>query len=74
VGRRGRQDHEAVHIFLCGKIETADWGKGILMGLGYLVLGRKAEASAEFRKALRLDPNHQGLIMHQKLTGGSGIG
>ena len=37
-----------------------------LIGLGHLGLGRRAEAAAEFGKALRLDPNHQGLVMHQR--------
>lgn len=39
-----------------------------LMGLGYLGLGKKTDASEEFRRALKLDPNHQGLLMYQKLT------
>lgn len=39
-----------------------------LMGLGSLGLGRKADASDEFHRALRLDPNHQGVLLYQKLT------
>lgn len=39
-----------------------------LIGLGLLGLGRNAEALEEFGRALRLDPNHQGLIMHRRLA------
>jgi Tfp pilus assembly protein PilF len=35
-----------------------------MMGLGYLGLGEREKAKASFSEALRLSPNHYGVLSH----------
>jgi tetratricopeptide (TPR) repeat protein len=42
-----------------------------LMGLGYLGKGMDREAGLEFKQALALDCNHQGVLAHMKLLAGN---
>jgi len=37
------------------------------MALGYLGLGKDNKAKELFEKALKLDSNHQGLIIHNEM-------
>ncbi|GGA30327.1 DUF5107 domain-containing protein [Paenibacillus physcomitrellae] len=40
-----------------------------MMGLGYLGLGRQADAKRQFETALELEPHHQGAAVHLALAG-----